>query len=124
MPHKVYFLNTEKKEKLDLHWKGSYKDFTVKLDNNELGVIKTKKELKQGREFVTGYNKKLEIRLVMQFGFIPSIEVLFNEIPVPGTMTDPKRQLTGIFYFILFIALLNIVFGLTGLIFDIKSFGD
>lgn len=124
MPHKTYFLNTEKKEKLDLYWRGSYKDFTVKFDNNELGVIKTKKELKEGREFVTGYNKKLEIRLVMQFGIIPCIEILFNDGPVPGTMTDPQRQLTGIFYFVLFIGVLNIVFGLIGLIFDIKSFSD
>jgi len=124
MPHKVYFLNTEKKEKLDLYWKGSFKDFTVKLDNNELGVIKTKKELKEGREFVTGYNKKLRIRLFMQLGIIPCIEILFNDNPVPGTATDPKRQLTDIFYFVLFIAVLNIVSGLISLIFDITAFSD
>ena len=124
MPHKVYFLNTEKKEKLDLYWKGSFKDFTIKLDNNELGVIKTKKELKEGREFITGHNKKLEIRLVMQLGIFPCIEILFNGKPVPGTMTDPKRQLTDIFYFVLFIAVLYIVSGLAGLIFDIPAFSD
>lgn len=124
MPHKIYFLNTEKKEKLDLYWKGSFKDFTVKLDNNELGVIKTRKELKEGREFITGHNKKLEIRLFMQFGIFPVIEILFNDNPVPGTMTDPKKQLNDIFYFVLVIAVLYILSGLAGLIFDIEAFSD
>ena len=124
MPHKIYFLNTEKKEKLDLYWKGSFKDFTVNLDNNELGVIKTKKQLKEGREFIIGYNKKLEIRLIMQLGIFPGIEVLFNDKPVQGTMTDPKRQLNEIFYFILFIAMLYIVSGLAGLIFNITTLNE
>jgi hypothetical protein len=124
MPHKTYFLDTEKKEKLELQWKGSYKDFTIKLDNNELDIIKTKKELKKGREFVTGYNKKLEIRLVRQLGIIFRIEILFNDKPVPGTMTDPQRQLTGLFYFILFIALLYIISGIAGLISGIPAFSD
>jgi hypothetical protein len=124
MQHKIYFLNTEKKEKLDLYWKGFYKDFTVKLDNNELGVIKTRKELKEGREFISGHNKKLEIRLVMQLGIIPVLEILFNDNPVPGTMTDPKRQLNNIFYFILTIAALYIISGLTGLISNIEAFSD
>ncbi len=124
MPHKTYFLDTEKKEKLELQWKGSYKDFTIKLDNNELDIIKTKKELKNGREFVAGYNKKLEIRLVRQLGIIPCIEILFNDKPVPGTMTDPQRQLNGIFNFILFIALLYIISGIAGLISGIPAFSD
>jgi len=124
MPHKIYFLSTEKKEKLDLYWKGFFRDFTLKLDNNELGVIKTKKELKEGREFIIGYNKKLEIHLVMQLGILPCIEVLLNNRPVPGTMTDPKRQLADIFYFILFIAALYIISGIAGLIFDITAFSD
>ncbi len=124
MHHKTYFLDTEKKEKLELQWKGSYKDFTIKLDNNELDIIKTKKELKKGREFVTGYNKKLEIRLVRQLGIIPCIEILFNDKPVPGTMTDPQRQLNGIFNFILIIAFLYIISGMAGLISGIPAFSD
>jgi hypothetical protein len=124
MPHKIYFINTEKKEKLELCWKGSFQNFTLKLDNNELGVIKTRKELKEGREFVIGYNKKLEIRLVMQLGIFPCIEILFNDKPVPGTMTDPKKQLSNIFYFMLFIAILYIISGLAGLISDIQAFSD
>ncbi len=124
MPHKIYFLSTEKKEKLDLYWKGSYKDFTIKLDNNELGVIRTKKELTQGREFAVGYNKKLEIRLVRQLGILPCLEILLNGKPVPGIRTDPKRQLADIFYFILFVAALYIISGLAGLISDITAFSD
>jgi hypothetical protein len=124
MHHKSYFLNTEKKEKLDLTWEGSFKNYTVKLDNKELGVFKNKNELKKGRSFIIGYNKKLEIRLLMQLGFVPCIEILFNDKPVPGTATDPKKQLAGIFYFIIYIAVLFILAGLTGFIFDIKAFDD
>jgi len=124
MRHKSYFLNTEKKEKLDLYWEGSYKNFTLKLDNKELGVFTNKNELRKGRSFDIGYNNKLEIRLVMQPVFIHCIEILFNDKPVPGTMTDPKRQLAGIFNFILFIAVLSILAGLARFLVEIKAFED
>ena len=60
----------------------------------------------------------------MQFGIFPLIEVLLNDKPVPGTMTDPNRQLADIFYFILFISALYIISGLAGLISDITAFSD
>ena len=124
MRHKSYFLNTEKKEKLDIFWEGSFNNFTVKLDNNELGVFRNKHELKKGRSFVIGYNKKLEIRMEMQMGFIPCIGILLNDKPVPGTMADPAKQLAGIFQFMLFIAVINILAGLTRLTLDIKALDD
>lgn len=124
MPQRIYFLDSGKKEKLDICWKGFYKNLTVKIDNKELGVFKSKKELREGRAFDINYNKKLKVRLVNEFGIFPCIEILMNGRPVTGTMTDPQKQLTDIFYVILLIAALNFIVGLTWIIFKIKAFED
>jgi hypothetical protein len=124
MRHKSYYLDTDRKEKIDLYWGNSFKNLTVKLDNKELGIFRDKNELKKGRSFNMGYNKKLDIKLVMQMGIIPYIEILFNDKPVPGSMTDPARQLTDLFYSILYIAIFFILAGLTGFILNIDAFED
>jgi hypothetical protein len=124
MRHKSYYLDTDRKEKIDLYWQTSFKNFTVKLDNKELGIFKDKDELKAGRSFIMGYNKKLDIRLLMKLGIIPYIEILFNDNPVPGSMADPAKQLTDLFYSLLYIAVLYILAGLAGFTLDIDAFKD
>ena len=111
MPVKSYFLDTIKKEKLEVSWKRSYRYCVIRFNGKEVISINSRKEFREGKESNLDYKTILKVRLVKNMLFYNAIDLTVNEIPVPGSMTDPVKQINGIYGLILFIAFVNLVLG-------------
>lgn len=51
MPKQAYALEALGEKRLEISWKGMYKDVTVSLDGNSIGIIPNQKALSAGQEF-------------------------------------------------------------------------
>ncbi len=122
MPRKLYSLDKEEKQILDVSWKGNFKNLVLKLNNKPLGKIQNKQELIQGKEFEISHNKILSVKLVKEMYLNSELELLLNGYPVDRSMTHPVKKLTDVFLLIMFIVAVNLVVGLLGLIVDTDLF--
>ncbi len=116
MPRRLYSLDKVQKQILDVSWKGKYKNLELKLNNKPLGNIENRQELLQGKEFEISYDKKLSVQLVREMYLFTELELLVNGFPVEKSMTHPVKKLNDIFLLIMFIAAINLISGLLGLI--------
>ena len=122
MPGKLYSLDKEEKQILDVSWKGNFKNLVLKLNNKPLGKIQNKQELIQGKEFEISHNKVLTVRLVKEMYLFSELELLLNGYPVDRSMTHPVKKLNDVFLLIMFIVAVNLIVGLLGLTIDTDLF--
>lgn len=122
MPVKLYSLDKEEKQILDVSWKGNFKNLVLKLNNKPLGKIQNKQELIQGKEFEISHDKVLTVKLVKEMYLFTELELLLNGYPVDGSMTHPVKRLNDVFMLIMFIVAVNLIFGLLGLAADTDLF--
>ncbi|WP_372368610.1 hypothetical protein [Candidatus Uabimicrobium sp. HlEnr_7] len=111
MPSKKFSLADGEPQRLEISWKGVWKNISIKLDSQEIGTIANMKELKKGKDFDLGDDSKLSIQLINKF-MGAQLQVLVNGENIPGSGTHPADQLktaTGIIYFL---GGLNLVIGL------------
>lgn len=118
MPVKNYFLDTKKKEKLEVSWKRNYRHCIVRFNGEEVISINSRKEFREGKEVGLDYKTVLKIQLKKSMLFFTAIDLTVNERPVPGSMADPVKQINGIHGLILFIAFVNLVFGAVSVIYS------
>ncbi|MBN2612587.1 MAG: hypothetical protein JXB00_13610 [Bacteroidales bacterium] len=116
MPKKLYPLDAVGKQLLEVSWKGNYKNIVLKLNNKTFGSIEDRNELLEGKTFETGHNKFLSVKMVKEMYMFRQLQILFNGRPVEGSMTHPVTRLRGVFWLIIFIASVNLVFGVLGMI--------
>ena len=119
MPKQKYALEERGEKRLEISWKALWKDTTIKLDGNPVGVIPNQKELTAGKTFKLPDGSKLSIQLVRKFS-AAELQLLRNGQPLPGSATDPvfKHKLAyGVVYFI---AGLNLVLGLVATLFQVE----
>ncbi len=91
MPKKIYYLTQDEKNVILITWGMAWKNVQIYFNDTEVGRLENRKELKEGREFDLGENKKLSIRLIGKF--LPELELLINGEVVPGSATDPNIRL-------------------------------
>jgi len=122
MPARKFALSPREQPRIELTWKGIWKNIRVLFDGEELGVIENMSALKEGREFVMPRGLgTLRVQLVQSFGSA-ELQVLRNGQPLPGSGSDPAVQLKGAWGILFFVAGLNFLLGLGAVLFEIEIF--
>lgn len=119
MPTKNYALKTGEPERLEISWKGAWKNLTVRLDGSEIGSVANQEELKAGKEFSLGDGSPLKIQLVRKL-LTPELQLLRDGQPLPGSASDPTQRLRVAYRIVFFVAGLNIVLGFVTELFQIS----
>jgi hypothetical protein len=122
MPGKFYSLDEDGKQILEVSWKGNLKKLELKLNNKLLDRFENRKELIQGKEIEINHDTVLSVKLVKEMYLFSELELLVNGYPVKSSMTDPVKKLNDVFLIIMFIAAINLIFGLLGMIFETGFF--
>jgi hypothetical protein len=119
MPKQSFALEIGGEKRLEISWKGVYKDITVSLDGNSVGVIPDQKALSAGQEFRLIDGSIIKVQLVKKFTST-ELQVLRNGQPVPGSASDPQSQLKTAYGMVYFVAGLNLVLGLVSFLFNVE----
>jgi hypothetical protein len=116
MPTKKFAIERGGPERIEVTWKGIWKELKVSFDGRELGSIEGgMKAVKQGKQFVLPDGGTLDVKLVSGFANT-YLQLLRNGQPLPGSGSDPAEQLKVAWGMIFFIAALNGVVGLIAIV--------
>lgn len=88
-----------------------WKDFTVRVDAQELGRLQGRKELEGGGAWTLPDGAELRVLLDTSVGG-GGLQVTRDGVPLPGSVGDPKTAMTNAASLLYFIAGLNVVLGL------------
>lgn len=119
MPKQSFALEAGGEKRLEISWKGIYKDVTVSVDGNPIGVIPDQKALFAGQEFHLVDSSIIKVQLVQKFNSA-ELQVLRNGQPVPGSASDPQSKLKIAYGMVYFVAGLNLILGLVSLLFKVE----
>jgi hypothetical protein len=117
MPKQQFALEKGGNKRLELSWKGGWRNFTVKLDGQEVGKIDGQKSLKEGRTFTLNDGSTLSIKL--KTGLSSELQVLRDGKPLPGSASDPRQKLSNATGVIIFVGGLGLVLGLIAALFEV-----
>lgn len=115
MPGQKYALEYGGPERLEVAWKGVFKDLTIQLDGAEVGTIPDQKALMEGQEFSLPDGSTLKIQLVKKLTGT-ELQLLRNDEPLPGSVTDPKERLKWAVIAIFIMAGLDLILGLIAVV--------
>lgn len=110
MGKKLYLLNEDKNERLLLKWRPSWAPLQIYFNEQLIGQVNAKYELKEGLEFALPNGKTLFVRL--EGSFFPALITKIDGKHIEGSMGDPSYQLKQIFLMLLVLGIINIVAGL------------
>lgn len=116
MPTLTYALEPNAPKRLEISWGWFWKNFTIRLDGQEVGRLAGQKELQQGQEFHLPDGSQLSVRL--RGGLFSELHVLRDGQPLPGSASDPGVRLRNAYLALYFIGGLNLLFGLLAEIFQ------
>ena len=111
MPKQSYALKAGGPKRLEISWKGVWKNTTIQLDGNVIGVVDGQKELSAGREYLLPDGTGLKVQLVKKFLGV-ELQVLREGEPLPGSASDPETRIKTAYGIIFFVAGLNLVLGI------------
>lgn len=114
MATKTFYLDEEKKEKLDVSFGFGWKGFSIKHNGTGLGAPVGRKELKNGVEYLLPGENVVRARI--KSGLIQELELLLNNTPIKGSSTDPDQVIKTTFNLAVIIATLNILIGMMGML--------
>ena len=118
MAKQSFALEAGGQKRLEVSWKGLYKNTTVSLDGNVLGVIPDQKTLMKGQGFRMVDGSTIQVQLISKF-YGSELRVLRNGQPLPGSASDPKTRLKNAYWIVYFVAGLNIVLGVISAVFNV-----
>ncbi|MBN1920933.1 MAG: hypothetical protein JW892_06790 [Anaerolineae bacterium] len=119
MPMQAFALEAGGEKRLEISWKGMWKNVTVSLDGAPLGVIPSQKALSAGQEFQAPDGSTIKVQLVNKL-MTTELHVLRDGQPLPGSAADPRTKLKNAYGMIYFVAGLNLVLGLVTTLFDVE----
>jgi hypothetical protein len=119
MPKQSFALEAGGEKRLEVSWKGLYKDVTVSLDGNSVGVIPNQKALSAGQEFRLPDGSTIKVQLVSKL-ISTELQVLRNGQPLPGSSSDPQTRLKNAYVMVYFVAGLNLVLGFVSFLFNVE----
>lgn len=113
MPTRKYPLNFGSPEKVEISWKGYYKDIVIKFNGVTIAEFDSKHQLEfdskhQLREFVSipiSENQEIEIRIKKE------PEILMNSLPLPGSTGDPVFRVRHAYLALYLYGALNLFIG-------------
>src|SRR5690349_9384101 len=92
MPKQTFALEAGGEKRLEVSWGGMFKNTTVSLDGNSIGVIPDQKALLAGQEFRLPDGSTIKVQLVRSF-ISTELRVFRNGQPLPGSASDPLTRL-------------------------------
>lgn len=116
MPKIKYAIEKGGPKRLEISWKGNYKEITIHLDGNTIGSIADPEQLKAGQEFSLEDGSTLKVQLTRSFIF-PHLQIYKDGWPVHSQGFEPAQQLSYAYKFIFLIGGMNLAFGLSGILF-------
>lgn len=119
MPKKSYALEVGGQKRLEISWKGVWKNTTIQLDGDVIGIMNGQKELVAGQEYLLPDGTGLSVRLVKKFSGA-ELQVLREGTPLPGSASDPETRIKTAYGIIFFVAGLNLVLGLLAVVLDVE----
>jgi hypothetical protein len=115
MPKQSYALEQGGPKRLEVSWKGLYKETTITLDGMQLGMVLDQKALYAGQEYRLMDDSLLKVQLVSGIGGT-ELRATRNGIPLPGSASNPESRVKTATGIIFFIAGLNLLLGIIALI--------
>ncbi|MEZ4381285.1 MAG: hypothetical protein R3A79_08040 [Nannocystaceae bacterium] len=115
MPKKLYPLSPGSSSSVELEWRGMWKDFTVRVDGQELGQMNGQKELTQGGSWTLADGSTLQVKLGKSL-LGAQLEATRDGVPLPGSGSDPQAQVNGAAGVAFFIAGLNVLLGVVAIV--------
>ncbi len=115
MPTQAFAFEKEGQKRLEITWRGVWKDIRVNLDGQTLGVIPNQKALTAGQEFRLADGSTLKVQLVSKF-YSTELQVLRDGRPLPGSASDPLTRVNVASILVYFVAGLNLVLGFLALL--------
>jgi len=102
-------------KRLEMSWKGAFKETTLVVDGVPVGVIPDQKALRAGQEFKLVDGSLLKVQLVSNLAG-SEVQVTRNGMPLPGSASNPETRIKTAAGIIFFIAGLNLLLGLLALV--------
>jgi len=109
MPTKKYYLDQDKKEMIELGWKGGYRAVTVSFNGQLLSTM-NREEVSAGKSIELPNGQNVDVKLTG--GLSAALTVKINGKHIPGSQGDPAWQLKQVFYLLIALGILNIIIGL------------
>ncbi|MBA3073292.1 MAG: hypothetical protein FP831_06835 [Anaerolineae bacterium] len=115
MPKLTLALEPGGHKRLEIQWKGLYKDTTITLDGVQLGTVLDQRLLRAGHELPLTDGSLLRLHLVSNLAGT-ELRVTRNGVPLPGSASNPETKVNTAAGLIFFVAGLNLVLGIIGLL--------
>lgn len=122
MPSKQFAVEKSGPKRLGISYKGFYKNFVITFDGKTIGTINDDKKLEKGMTFTLPDNSVLSVRLIKEDKYM--LEILRNEVPIPGSATHPVVLMKVALMFSLPCGLFSLIFGIGGTVFGIRLFSE
>jgi hypothetical protein len=106
-------------KRLEVSWKGLWREINISLDGSPVGTIPDQNALVAGQIFSLPDGSKLSVQLIKKFGS-NELQILRNGEPLPGSASDPDAKVKSAAGIVFFIAGLNLVLGLVSVLFQIE----
>ncbi len=116
MPKMKYPLDKGGPRRIEVSWKGNWKELTIRLDGNEIGSIANHEQLKAGQEIFLEDGSSLKVQLDSKSIFT-FLRIFRDGKPLPSPGPEPAQRLSIAYKFIFLIAAANLIAGLSGLLF-------
>jgi len=120
MPQKKFALEAGGPQRLEVSWRGGFKDLSVSLDGQSVASFEGPKELKEPQRVSLPDGSTLEVQVASVF-VIPELRLTRDGEPIPGSASDPVTRHAGAWGMVLAVAILNVAIGLLVELFDLTS---
>jgi hypothetical protein len=119
MPTKQFALEDGGEKRVEVSWKGIWKNFELKCDGQVIARAENQNQLKNGVSGKLPDGSQLEAKLETGFGNA-GLKLFRDGDPLPGSAGDPLVRIKTAAGVVYFIAGLNLLIGAGGLLFGIK----
>ena len=118
MPSKKYSLQEGEPERLEISWKGLWKNLTVRVDGRVVGTVADSKAL-QFEDNVFALPDGSQLRVALKKGFLNAgLSVTRDGQAVPGSFEDPQAIIKAAYGVIFFLCGMNLLVGLLAFFMD------
>jgi hypothetical protein len=117
MPSKLYALERDGPERLEVSWSAGFKDLSFTLDGSVLAMFATPDEIQTPRALSLPDGSRLEV-MYAKYGPFPELRISRDGIPLPGSPTDPHFQLAQASMVLFLVAGFNAVVGAVAVLID------